>query len=304
MTGTRALLIGDVIDDIIVVPQGPIRPDTDTTSRITRRPGGSAANTAAWLGRLGVGVDFVGRVGAGDSDRHARELAAAGVTPHLSEDPDRATGTIVVLVEGEHRTMLTDRGANATLDPASVTDALLADAGILHLTGYSLVDALTPRALRELVDRAHAHAVAVSFDPSSVGYIADIGVERFREALVGVDVLRPNLDEGRLLAGLGPEASARAIAHELLALAPVVLLTCGVAGVVVARRGEGSGAHEIDELATGSASVVDPTGAGDAFTAGFLAALLHGADLIDCARAGNESATAAISVVGGRPRHK
>lgn len=300
MTGSRALLVGDVIDDIIVVPAGPIRPDTDTTSRITRQPGGSAANTAAWLGWLGAGVDFVGRVGAGDADRHARELAAAGVAAHLHEDPDRPTGTIVILVEGQQRSMLTDRGANATLDPAQVTDALLATAGILHLTGYSLVDALSARALRELVDRAHAHGASVSLDPSSTGFIADYGVVEFRSAITGVDVLRPNLDEGRLLAGLDAGAPPALVAEALLDLAPAVVLTCGAAGVTIAERRAGEGAR-VASLDAERVPTVDPTGAGDSFTAGFLAARLAGADLAHAAREGQRVAAIAVSRIGGRP---
>lgn len=321
VTGSRALLVGDVIDDIIVVPTGPIRPDTDTTSRIARHAGGSAANTAAWLGWLGTGVDFVGRVGAGDAERHARELAAVGATAHLTEDPALGTGAIVILVDGEHRTMLTDRGANATLDATQVTDALLARAGILHLTGYSLFDALSPRALRELVDRAHAHDALVSLDPGSVGFIADFGVERFRKAIAGVDVLLPNLDEGRLLAGVGPEAEAPDIAVALLELAPAVLLTCGAAGVTIAERA-GSGEGRIVDAGQGAPTeraalggpaarvlslpgeavpTVDPTGAGDSFTAGFLADRLHDADLADAAREGQRVAAIAVSRVGARP---
>lgn len=300
MAGSRALLVGDVIDDIIVVPTGPIRPDTDTTSHISRNAGGSAANTAAWLGWLGAGVDFVGRVGAGDAERHARELAEVGATPHLSEDPDRVTGTIVILVEGQQRTMLTDRGANATLDPTQVTDALLTTAGILHLTGYSLVDALSPRALRELIDRAHAHGATVTLDPSSTGFIADYGVHAFRAAIAGIDLLRPNLDEGRLLAGLESSAPPRVVAEALLDLAPAVLLTCGPAGVTIAERRADAPAHVV-ELPAERVDTVDPTGAGDSFTAGFLAARLAGADLAHAAREGQRVAAIAVSRVGGRP---
>jgi len=55
--GTRIVVFGDVIDDIVVVPSGPIRPDTDTPSSIRNSPGGSAANAASWLGSAGAQVD-------------------------------------------------------------------------------------------------------------------------------------------------------------------------------------------------------------------------------------------------------
>ena len=293
MTGSRALVVGDVIDDIIVVPRGPIRTDTDTAASITRHPGGSACNTAAWLGWLGAPVDLVGRVGAGDGERHANALRASGVIPHLREDPSLPTGTIVIVVDGETRTMLTDRGANAALAPSAVTDALLADAAVLHLTGYSLFDAFTLDDLDVLVGRAHALDVLVTFDPGSTGFIADFGIERFRSALANIDVLLPNLDEGRLLSDEHDRAD---VARALLQYCPAVVITGGASSVLVARRGEPA-----VEVLVEARRALDPTGAGDAFTAGLVAALLGGADLVDASRAGVRSAAVAVMQAGGRP---
>lgn len=293
MPGSRALVVGDVIDDIIVVPRGPIRTDTDTAASITRHPGGSACNTAAWLGWLGAAVDLVGRVGTGDAERHASALRASGVTPHLGEDAALPTGTIVIVVDGETRTMLTDRGANATLPVSAVTDALLDGAAVLHLTGYSLFDAFSLDDLAALVDRAHAHGVLVTFDPGSTGFITDFGLERFRTALAGIDVLLPNLDEGRLLSG---EHDRAAVAGALLVHCPAVVITGGSSSVLVARRGEA--AVEVDVEAH---RAVDPTGAGDAFTAGLVAALVAGADLVAAAHEGVRVAAHAVMQAGGRP---
>jgi sugar/nucleoside kinase (ribokinase family) len=75
----RVLVFGDLIDDIIVVPRGPIRSDTDTPSDIRSRAGGSAANTAAWLAQAGADVTFAGRCAQADVARHAALLEAAGV---------------------------------------------------------------------------------------------------------------------------------------------------------------------------------------------------------------------------------
>lgn len=293
MPGSRALVVGDVIDDIIVVPRGPVRPDTDTAASITRHPGGSACNTAAWLGWLGAPVDLVGRVGSGDAGRHASALRASGVTPHLGEDPALPTGTIVIVVDGETRTMLTDRGANATLAVTAVTDALLDGAAVLHLTGYSLFDAFSLDDLAALVGRARARGVLVTFDPGSTGFIADYGLERFRRALSHVDVLLPNLDEGRLLSG---EHDRAAVAESLLTHCPAVVITGGSSSVLVARRGEPA-----VEVAVEARRAVDPTGAGDAFTAGLIDALLGGADLVEAARAGVRAAGVAVTQAGGRP---
>ncbi|UYN83239.1 MAG: hypothetical protein KIT89_11130 [Microcella sp.] len=298
MTGSRVVVVGDVIDDIIVVPAGPIRPDTDTTARISRHAGGSAANTAAWMSSLGVDVDFVGCVGAGDRERHSAALRAHGVTAHLSEDSELVTGTIVIIVDGEQRTMLTDRGANSSLGVAQVTDELLANAGVLHLTGYSLVDSFTADELSTLIERAHAHAVLVTLDPGSVGFIDDYGADAFRDAIRGIDVLLPNHDEGRLLAGVTDTAvdGTEAMLISLLDLAPAVVLTHGAGTVAVARRDRG-----VERVDVHPVEVVDPTGAGDAFTAGLISALLTGVDLVEAAAAGVRVAAVAVTRAGARP---
>jgi sugar/nucleoside kinase (ribokinase family) len=298
VTGSRALVVGDVIDDIIVVPVGPVRPDTDTTARISRHEGGSAANTAAWMAHQGAPVDFVGCVGPGDRERHDTVLHDLGVRPQLSEHPSLTTGTIVIVVEGEQRTMLTDRGANAGLGVDAVTDELLAGAGVLHLTGYSLVDAFSAAELGALIERAHGHGVLVTLDPGSAGFIADYGVAAFRAALRGVDVLLPNLAEGRLLAGCTDDDACAdaAVAEALLELAPAVVLTHGAGAVVVARRGEPTTSIDVEAI-----EAVDPTGAGDAFTAGLLTAILAGSDLVEAARAGVRVASLAVTRPGARP---
>ena len=73
------LVVGDVIDDTVVIPSGPIRADTDTPSTIRRVAGGSAANTAAWLAALGADVTFVGAVHTADVDRHSVLLPSVDV---------------------------------------------------------------------------------------------------------------------------------------------------------------------------------------------------------------------------------
>ncbi|MER3389342.1 MAG: sugar kinase [Microcella sp.] len=301
MAGSRVVVVGDVIDDIIVVPQGPVRADTDTTSTIVRGPGGSASNTAAWLGWLGAPVDLVGRVGAGDLERHAGALRASGATPHLTEDPDRVTGTIVIVVDGERRTMLTDRGANATLSPAAVTDALLDEAAHLHLTGYTLFDALEAESFAQLLRRAHDRGVVVSLDPGSAGFLVDYGVERFLADTRGVDILLPNRAEAQLLLGFAERDGAAASTSEecaqaLLEQAPTVVLTSGNDGVVIARRGAKAVRVDVESI-----TPVDPTGAGDAFTAGLLRGLLAGDDLVAAAAFGVRTARQAVTLQGGRP---
>jgi len=147
----RIICYGDIVDDIVVAPQGAIRVDTDTRSIIRSRPGGSAANTAAWLGDIGANVDFIGVVGAGDADRHAAALP--GVTARLREHPLLQTGRIVIVVQNERRDMLTDRGANIALSPEEVADTALKRSRLLHLTEHVLLHESGVAGVRTLIER-------------------------------------------------------------------------------------------------------------------------------------------------------
>lgn len=291
--GNRIVVFGDVIDDIVVVPAGPIRNDTDTPSSIRHRAGGSAANAASWLGIAGAGVDFVGRVSDVDVQKHGDILESFGVTPHLIADPEHPTGTIVVLVDGNQRSMLTERGANAWLTADAVTDELLDTASVVHFTGYSIYHSTDHAPLRRLFERATQRGVTVSVDPASAGSLHDFGVGNFLGLIDGAGVLFPNLDEGRALTGLTEPAQ---IAAELAGRFPLVVLTMGAEGVVVAQADA-----DVVTLPSEASTVVDPTGAGDAFSAGFLAAWTGGAGVAEAARAGVAVAARAVATVGGRP---
>ena len=275
------LVVGDVIDDTVVIPSGPIRPDTDTVSTIRRVAGGSAANTAAWLAELGCDVTFVGAVNAADVDRHAALLP--GVDVRL-QSAKAATGAIIVLVQGAERSMLTDRGANAELDFAAIHDSLLR--AHVHLTGHSMA-ASDGTAFARFLRRAKSAGATVSVSPGSVAYIEALGAARFNEVIAGADVLFASLVEGAALAGASEPAEIAARVG-----APTLVLTMGADGVIV------GGEHV---PAVTAARVVDPTGAGDAFCAGFLARWVIDGDAVAAARAGAEVAARAVGVVGGRP---
>lgn len=293
MTRDRIVVVGDVINDIVVVPRGEVRPDTDTAATIRPRPGGSAANTAVWLGSLGAPVDFVGCVGMEDAAVHEAVFADAGVTPHLQVAADVPTGTIVILVDGESRTMLTERGANGHFASSSVTEQLLADAAVLHISGYSILDGFGIPGTRDLIGRATAAGVPVSVTPGSSGYISDFGVEPFLEALEGTSVLFPNLAEGALLSGQTDPARIGAALRERYG---VVVLTMGAEGLIVF---EGKSSTHVP--APRIQRIVDPTGAGDALAAGFLERWATTRDAVASAKAGVFVAARAIMLMGGRP---
>ncbi len=281
----RVLVVGDVIDDVIVVPHGPIRADTDTISDIRSSPGGSASNTASWLGHIGVEVEFVGMVGTADIPRHSAEFESYGVVPKLQGHPTLPTGAIVILVEGETRAMLTERGANDSID-LSVVD--VTGFAALHLTGYSLFTTPDAAPVTALIQRARAAGLEVCVDPGSAGFLLDYGVERFLTAIAGATILVPNLEEAQVLTGLVGATECAAALGELF---PVVAVTMDRAGAVV------NGAT-VPAVKT---TIVDPTGAGDAFTAGFLAEFLVSGDAAAAATAGTRLAAGAVASLGARP---
>jgi sugar/nucleoside kinase (ribokinase family) len=287
------LIVGDVIDDIVVTPLGGVTRDSDTTSRIRATPGGSAANQAAWLAVSGVSVKFVARVGAADVSRHRGELEAFGVDAVLIADPEAPTGTIVVMLDADgSRTMYTDRGANMRLTAADVPLSLLDDVDALHVNGYALFCESPRLAVAALIDEARRRGIAVTADPSSSAYLEELGVSTFLDCTRGASVCLPNLDEGRALSGKTEPSDVIAF---LSAHYPVVALKLGSGGVLV-----GAG-DQVELIPPASSSVVDPTGAGDAFCAGFLASWLEGNSATDAATAGALLAAHAVATQGGRP---
>jgi sugar/nucleoside kinase (ribokinase family) len=270
------LVVGDVMDDLVVQPLGPLAARSDTPSRMERHPGGSGANTAAWLGALGAPVRFAGRVGMADLRRHATALERCGVDARLAGDAQRPTGTVVVLTHD--RSMFTDRGAGAALGSADLSDDLLDGVSHVHVSGYALFEERPRAAVLDLVARA---GLPWSIDPASSAFMAGTP---FVEWTAGATVCFPNEDEAQVL------GDAIADAYEVL------VLKRGPRGARVLRRG----AEPVDVPAV-DVECVDPTGAGDAFAAGYLAALLRGEDDAGCARSAVEASARAISRPGARP---
>jgi sugar/nucleoside kinase (ribokinase family) len=238
-------------------------------------------------------VDFVGCVGLDDLADHERVFREAGVVPHLQLGTGLPTGTIVILVDGERRTMLTERGANSALASSSVTDALLAKAGVLHISGYSILDGFGIPGARDLITRATAAGAAVSVTPGSFGYLHDFGVEPFLEAIDGTTILFPNLAEGRMMSG---QEEPNRIGAALRERFEVVVLTMGAEGLIVF---EGKKRTKVD--APKIQHILDPTGAGDALAAGFLNRWVVDRDAVAAAQEGVFVAARAIMVIGGRP---
>ena len=284
----KILVVGDVIDDILVIPNGEIRLDTDTNSNIQQQPGGSAANFACWIASLGIETYFVGRVGSEDLERHSQILRDYKVIPHLQVDQELQTGRIVVLVQGQQRSFLTDRGANRNLDLSAIPEELFGDA--LYISGYTVFDQ-SVETMQQLIRRAKARGL-VACDPGSAGYIADHSVHTFLASIAGVDLLLPSFEEGRILSA---ESRPEIVAALLGEWFPQVALTLGEDGVQLQSQ---TVAELIPAIA---ADLVDATGAGDAFAASLLAETLKGKDFSQAAHNAVRFAAKAVTKLGGRP---
>ncbi len=305
----RVVVVGDLAVDVLVTPSGPVVAGGDVPARIATSGGGAGANTAAWLAHLGVEVTLVARVGDDPAGRAAvAELEADGVRAAVAVDPVAPTATVVVLGGDAgaggtaSRTMLSDRGAAARLAPADLPP--LHGVDHLHLSGYVLGDPRSRAAGRAALAAARAAGLTTSLDPQVSGVLG-------RDLLDGpVDLLLPAVEELAALtgspaltgddAGRGP-AGATAVsraAAALLDLAGAVVVTQGAAGATwVDRRGVWSSAAPAVEE-------VDPTGAGDAFDAGLLAARLAGADPQEALVAGCAAGARAVSRRGARPARR
>jgi ribokinase len=253
----------------VAVLAGSPAPGSDRPASIRSRGGGAGANVAVHLAQLGVPVLLAGCVGDdGAGAALVGELTEAGVDLALRTVPGVPTGTIVSLVEADgQRSMLADRGANLALRPDDVPAPR--PGGHLHLSGYTLLDPGPRAAGLAALEAAVGAGCTVSVDPASTGPLTRYGVDRWLADTAPATLLLPNADEARLLTGCADVTeAARALArrHRMVAvsLGAEGALWCSE-DVLVHRP-----AHPT--------SVVDTTGAGDAFAAGLLACWLGSPD--------------------------
>ncbi|MFI5707046.1 carbohydrate kinase family protein [Kribbella sp. NPDC051620] len=274
--------IGDLVEDVVVWSAEATRPGTDNPARIQRVRGGAAANVAVFASSLGTPVRFIGRIGddpAGEA--LVRELLTAGVDPLVQRQG--RTGTIVILVDATgERTMFPDRAAAAEL--AAVPDEWLSGAAAYHLSAYSLTGPSWP-VLRRASEIARAEGAILSIDAASVALIDSIGPAEFR-ALIAT--LHPTY-----VFANGVEADAGSL-RELAGPGTTVVVKNGLEPTEILAAG--------NQYATVRPApvdgVLDTTGAGDAFAAAFLSAVLNNAGSVEAVEAGHDLASRVLAQPG------
>lgn len=260
--------------------------------------GGSAANTAVGIASLGGRAGFIGKVRDDEVGRlFTHDLRATGVdftVAPAADGPATARSFILITPDGE-RTMNTYLGACQGLHPKDVDEETVRGAGIVYLEGYLWDPPAAKEAFRKAVGLAHDAGNVVALTLSDA-----FCVDRYRDEFLdlmrdgSVDILFANIHELKSLYQTADEGSALNGLREERVLG---IVTRSADGALVVTR-EATRAVPASPVAR----VVDTTGAGDLFAAGFLVGLSRDLDHADCARLGGLAAAEIIQHIGARPQ--
>ena len=259
--------------------------------------GGSAGNTAAGLAALGVATAFVGQVAddqLGKIYRHDIEAQGIDFLVEPRSDVGATARSLILVTPDAQRTMNTFLGAAQLLDKTSIDTRAAGDAGIVYLEGY-LWDPAEPRAAMELaIEAAHAAGRKVAFTLSDT-----FCVDRHRDGFWTL------LRDGKIDILFANEAEAAAMAEVNDVEEAIPALSAYVGTLVVTRSEDGatavSGGERADVPAQPIERLVDTTGAGDLFAAGFLAGQAKGLGLEASLKLGAIAAAEVIQHYGARP---
>jgi sugar/nucleoside kinase (ribokinase family) len=259
--------------------------------------GGSAANSMAGVAALGLDAAFIGQV-ADDQlgDIFAHDMTSLGVhfeTPPLKDGPPTGRCLIIVTPDAQ-RTMNTCPGASHELTPKALNENLIRSAAVTFLEGYLWGPERPRHAMLRAAQIAHEAERTVAFTLSE-----SLCIPGRKEGVLGmieggmIDVLFANEDEAMHLSGATELGAAIA---RLQPLVSTLIVTRGAAGALAIERG-----RRVEIAAAPVEKVVDTTGAGDLFAAGFLAARCRARPLERCLEAGALAAAEVISHFGARP---
>ncbi len=253
----------------------------------TEEAGGSAANTVAGLGKMGVPCGFVGRVG--DDEEGGRIVSAfrdAGVDTSRLKVFDGRSGIVLVFIDASgERTMYVDPGVNDALSISDIPSDYVSSADFVHISSFAGVTSL--KTVKLLM--SSETGADFTFAP---GFLSRRGLDFLKPYVENCAVLFLNEDESRTLTGHKPANAAdilRSMGVETVAI------TLGREGCLVADHHDG-----VQRFKAYESNVVDSTGAGDAFAAGFLYGLSNGMEHGLCAQIGNYAASRCIQKIGAR----
>ncbi|MBX3142838.1 MAG: carbohydrate kinase family protein [Trueperaceae bacterium] len=293
------VVIGDYVWDVMIRGNTELLSGGDIFGEVQLAPGGSAANSAVWARRCGLPTTFVGKIGQDRFGVLAQEdLAREGIEAVWLHSDAHLTGSVAVWIDHTgQRSMVSGKGADHYLLPSELPLRLLGRARHLHMSAWSFFGDPPRAAVRRAAAVVKGAGGTVSLDPGSFQMIQDIGVDTFLSytADLGVDLLLPNAEEGRVLSG--GETEPERIAARLAEIYP---------GALIALKLDADGAYVLENgtgtlCAPAPGRLVDATGAGDAFAGAFLADWLRGASPEKAAVWANRVSAWVIQRVGARP---
>ena len=293
----KVLCIGDLMLDIVAqIPTSPhdLHLGNDTRTVISTHGGGAGGNVASWLAVLGNDVTMVGRIGDDAAGAAiTAEFDALGISYGDIVKDGLHTGVVICLVDpsGE-RTMLADNGANAGL---SIDDLpALDNVDAIYITGYAPLAPLSRIGVLEMVRAISARDIPIFFDPATVGGMKDVPIDEILSWCGLMDTLIMNEEEAIYLSG---SSDLEAALEFFLDYAQRAIIKRGSQGAIgLERRGE------IISIGTHATQVIDTTGAGDSFAAGFIDAITSGSNFAQAIERASAVAAHCVAIVGARGR--
>jgi len=287
------ICLGIFVADVLAKPitKIPDRGKLELFDEMELHTGGCANNTAIGLARLGISAGAMGKVGEdGFGDFVINNLRRNGVDTRGIRRTDEANTslTFVMIAPDGERSFLHYIGANGTIKPEDIDFGLIGESRILHIGGFFLMPGFDGEPTVQVLKKAKEMGVTISLDTAwdSRGN----WMKLLEPCLPYVDIFLPSIEEAKMLSGKeDPEEIS------------LFFLDYGIEIVGLKMGEEGSYVRTRDETVREPAykvNVVDATGAGDAFVAGFLAGYIMGWDLKRCVRLANATGAACVTAIG------
>ena len=285
-----------MLDIVAQIPTSPhdLHLGNDTTTVISTHGGGAGGNVASWLAVLGNDVTMVGRIGDDAAGAAiTTEFDALGVSYGDIVKEGLHTGVVICLVDpsGE-RTMLADNGANAGL---SIDDLPALDGvNAIYITGYAPLAPLSRIGVLEMVRVINTRDIPIFFDPATVGGMKDVPIDEIISWCGLMNTLIMNEEEAIYLSG---SSDLEAALEFFLEYAQRAIIKRGSQGAIGLERG-----GKFISIGTHATQVVDTTGAGDSFAAGFIDAITSGSNFAQAIERASAVAAHCVAIVGARGR--
>lgn len=292
MQNREVFVLGDInIDTVWPLPEFPVPGRDGLTELLKVEIGGAIVNSAIVLDKLGIPTGLLGCVGDDVwAEKIRKEISKSGINlSYLQTSKEHITGiTFIIVTPDGERTMFSCRGANTQLDPDEIDEEMIKQAGLLHISGYALLDAPQRDAAQQAVKLAKKNNIPVSLDTGLEPVLKD--PQGLLKIMSEVDICITGMQE---VTALFDCTSLEEGTEKLLAAGiQLAALKLGEKGCFVATK-------EDSFLCPGfKVKAVDTTGAGDSFTAGMLYGWMHGLSLRATAVLANALGALASTVYG------